>query len=224
MRQSISIQRTVHFQTHGQLSKKTKYIWICLHGYGQTSEYLHKKFQFLDPEMHFVICPEGFNRFYWHEGNKPVACWMTKRDRYDEINDNVAYLNALYNRYCRHVNQQTEIILFGFSQGCATLWRWIHAVKPRFKMLINWGGWIPEDISYLHMSGYLSDKDIRMYYGKSDRFFNEEMNAQIQKVIKDNRLVVNISNFEGKHNIPQQVLQDYVEQNVLINDASTSGG
>ena len=85
--QSIKVERSAQYLTLGNLTKKTKYIWFCLHGYGQTADYIARKFDFLDEADHFVICPEGLNKFYWHGNNDPVACWMTKRHRYEEIND-----------------------------------------------------------------------------------------------------------------------------------------
>ena len=70
---TISVKRSANYVTVGQLSKKTKYIWICCHGYGQTANYMAGKFDFLAGSEHFVVCPEGLNKFYWHQSNEPVA-------------------------------------------------------------------------------------------------------------------------------------------------------
>lgn len=209
------IRRTAHYSTYGQLSKETKFIWLALHGYGQLARQTIRKFSVLDDKEHFVIAPEGLNRFYWHTNNEPVACWMTREDRYDEISDFVGYLDIIYNRYCKHVNEQkVTIILFGFSQGCATLWRWVHASQPRYDVLVNWAGWIPEDISYLHLQAYFENKRHFLYYGDSDKYLTEEALIGIKEVIQINNLDIEIKQFEGEHKIPKQELSNFVRDHL----------
>lgn len=214
---SIKVSRTAHFSTYGHLSKETQYIWIVLHGYGQLASNTIRKFAVLDDAKHFVIAPEGLNRFYWHSNYEPVACWMTKQDRYDEINDFVNYLDNIYDRHCCHVNQdKVKIIFFGFSQGCATLWRWIHASQPRYDILVNWAGYIPEDISYLHLQTYLSDKQNFMYYGDEDKYLTDQAMEGIKMVINKNKLDISIHKFDGEHKIPKNELMAFNERYVEV--------
>lgn len=213
--QSMAVQTMAQYHTVGELSKKTKTIIFALHGYGQTSEYMAGKFDWIDPQSEFVICPEGLNAFYWHKDNQPVACWMTKRHRYDEITSFVRYLDQLYDRYCSHVNQETKIVFFAFSQGCATVWRWLHASQPRVDALINWAGWIPEDISYQHLQEYLNQIDMYLHYGKEDQFINDKTIRDIQDVIDTNQLDVKISSWPGKHHIPKSELKSFLESHSL---------
>lgn len=209
----LQVNRTAHYSTSGVLSKETESIWIVTHGYGQLARNMVKRFDHLDPAKHFVLAIEGLNRFYWHENNKPAACWMTSEDRYDEIEDYVGYLDAIYARHCRHVDyKKVQINLFGFSQGCATLWRWIYASRPHFHNMINWAGWIPEDLSYHHMSSYFNDKKIYLHYGDSDHFITASSVTDITKVIEDNDLQVEISKFRGGHVIPKQELVGFLER------------
>jgi len=206
----LIVNRTAHYSTFGTLSKKTESIWIVAHGYGQLAKSMVKRFDYLDKSKHFVIAVEGLNRFYWHENNKPAACWMTSEDRYDEIEDYVGYLDAIYSRYCRHVDYgKVRINLFGFSQGCATLWRWMYATHRHFHTMINWAGWIPEDLTYHHMSSYLSDKQIYLHYGDSDHFITPDSVKDITSVIESNDLSVKVSIFEGGHVIPKKELERF---------------
>lgn len=214
----IRVQRTAHYSTFGELSKtKTKYVWIVLHGYGQLSKRLINKYADFDPEEHFVIMPEGLNRFYWAKNNSPVACWMTSEDRYDEIDDFVNYLDTIYNNYCRHLNQdKVKFVVMGFSQGCATMWRWLHASQPHFDIILNWAGWIPEDLSYLHLKNYLSKRQLHMLYGDNDQFITEEALSDIKSVINENDMEVNIHKYEGQHKIPKEVLKQFSQQHVVL--------
>ena len=178
------------------------------------------KFDWIDPETEFVICPEGLNAFYWHKNNEPVACWMTKRHRYDEIIAFTLFLDKLYAKYCHHIHQDTQIILFGFSQGCATLWRWIHASQPRVDALINWAGWIPEDIGYKHLRSYIGRIKLYLHYGTLDEFITEESFKKIQDVIDINQLDIHISTWAGKHHIPKEELTSFFEQHHLRKSAN----
>ena len=213
---TINVQKTARYISLGSLSKKTEVIWIALHGYGQLADYTASKFQFLDHEKHFVICPEGLNKFYWHKNNEPVACWMTKDNRYAEIDNFCNYLDALYNRYCNHVNREVKIVLFGFSQGCATVWRWLHARKPHFDMFINWAGWVPEDISYRHLEAYFSNKKLLMVYGDQDEFITEEVVGKLKGLLSENQLKMEEFQFEGKHHIPKGLLERVVQEKLEI--------
>ena len=212
---TIDVVKTAQLCTQGSLSKSTKYIWICLHGYGQSAMQMARKMTFLGEE-HFVICPEGLNKFYWHSNRQPVACWMTSDNRYAEIDNFCSYLDTLYNRYCLHVNHQTKIILFGFSQGCATLWRWIHSNHIDFDYLINWAGWIPEDISYIHMQEYLQDKKLFLVYGDNDEYLNNEVISKLEILMAQNRLNIEKKEFSGKHQIPPEELKTFIEDLGLI--------
>ena len=209
--QTINVVKTAQYYTVGTLDKKTKYVWIALHGYGQSAIQMAKKLNFLGEEGHFVICPEGLNKFYWHENNRPVACWMTSDNRYAEIDNFINYLNSIYSRYCSHLNVNTKIVLFGFSQGCATLWRWLHAANMKFDYLVNWSGWIPEDISYRHLKEYLSEKKLFLFYGSQDEFLNKDVIDKLKELISQNELVVETKEFSGKHNIPPEVLKDFFQ-------------
>lgn len=207
---SLKVSRTAHYTTYGELTKKTKHIWFVLHGYGQTSEQLISKFDMLDNKDHFVIAPEGLSKFYWHTNNEPVASWMTSKYRYSEIDDFCEYLSQLYSLYCTHVNYSVRINFFGFSQGCATLWRWMHVRQPRYHTLINWAGWIPEDISYVHLKEYFSDKKNYLIYGDADEYITDDSRKGIDDVIRVNDLKFEIIRFEGSHRIPKDALSNFL--------------
>ena len=209
---SYKVTRTAHYSTIGELTKKTKCIWFVMHGYGQLASRMIGKFDMLDPEENFVIAPEGLSRFYWHENNEPVACWMTKRDRYEEIKDFTNYLQDLHALHCDHVNHNVKIVLFGFSQGCATMWRWIHSKKPRYDVAINWAGWVPEDIKFNHLSEYLHSKEHHLIFGNEDKFMTEERFQTLLEVIDKSDLKMIISRFEGGHRIPKEELKSLLNR------------
>ena len=64
--------------------------------------------------------------------------------------------------FLNEIKDKTElpfdrILLFGFSQGCATQVRWINNMLPKFHKLVLWGGTLPEDIDYKPLLSFFSD-------------------------------------------------------------------
>ncbi|MBT8220529.1 MAG: phospholipase [Bacteroidia bacterium] len=197
----LEVTRTARYATLGSLNDKTRFIWIVCHGYGQIASDFIKDFQVLSSEEHFVIAPEGLSRFYWG-GNfdgKPVASWMTREDRLNEIRDYSKYLSQLFNLYKKRADPKVEFILFGFSQGCATIMRWCNIKRPSCKAIINWAGTIPEDIEY--DQEYFVDIKLFWRYGTKDRFFTKERIQWHLDIIREKNLKIDIDLYEGKHKL-----------------------
>ena len=194
--------RTAHVYEHGELNSETKYLWIVAHGYGQTAERIIKKFDVLGPE-HFVVAPEGLNKFYWHDEKRThSATWMTARHRLDEISDYCDYLDQVLEIY----GSKVEPILLGFSQGASTLYRWLEARNPSFKMLINWAGWIPDDISLSALSDVVHVRNHHMIYGLQDEFLTSDRLEVLESLYKKNQITPTFHTFEGSHRIPRKEL------------------
>ncbi|MFT4663965.1 MAG: putative esterase [Polaribacter sp.] len=208
---NTSVQKTAHYYTLGIPTKKTKRFWIVCHGYGQLASRFIQQFQLLDTAENFILAPEGFHRFYWNGfSGDVVASWMTKADRVDEIKDFTSFLQQIYDQYITMLSPEVEIILFGFSQGCATQCRWINALRPQFNKLVLWGGALPEDIDYAPLLPYLSQKDIIFTYGTSDQFLTIE--NRIEKHIefaKANKIEMRVWPFEGKHETRKAVVKKF---------------
>ena len=131
----IQVAKTARYFQSGQLSASTKRAWIVLHGYGQLASYFSKHFEDLVDSDTCVIAPEGLSRFYLDgKWDRVGATWMTKEDRLHEIEDYLAYLDALCDQLFGHLENQPEIVLLGFSQGTATAWRWL--LKGKYTILI----------------------------------------------------------------------------------------
>jgi len=213
-----AVQKTAHYYTLGRPSTGTKYFWIICHGYGQLASRFIQQFQLLNLEEHFILAPEGFHRFYWQGfSGDVVASWMTKADRLDDIKDYTTHLQELHEEYLTMLPQNVNVILFGFSQGCATVCRWVNAFQPKFDKLVLWGGALPEDIDYQPLLPYLSLKEIIFAYGTSDQFLTVE--NRIEKHIKfarANKLEMSIWPFEGKHETRKTIVKKIAEE-VVVN-------
>ena len=100
MIQKFKIQTTKsarYFQI-GELNSMTKNVWIVLHGYGMLPEYFIKKFECIANKETVIVAPEALNKFYLKDNYSRVgSSWMTKVERHDDIQDNINFLNSIYN-------------------------------------------------------------------------------------------------------------------------------
>lgn len=210
----IPVTRTARYLTFGDpISPSTRIIWIACHGYGQQVGRFIQKFNDLSPAQHRVIAPEGLSRFYWSRNPDQVgASWMTREKRLLEIEDYCNFLDQIYDLEVRpHLDRPLQINFLGFSQGCATICRWMHARQPIFHRLILWAGQTPEDISYLHLKDYLEAKDQWMIYGEKDQFITPERIAWQLKFAQEQGFQLQVRTFEGPHVIDRKALSKLVE-------------
>lgn len=201
---SIPITRTGVYYTAGD--PDSRYAWLCCHGYGQLGDRLVSKFEGVIAQDHRIVSVEAPHRFYW-EGvrGRPVANWMTSRYRLNDIKDNNVYLNDVYHK---EMAQSDTKVLFGFSQGGTTLWRWIHECQPDFDVFINYAGWIPEDVDLSTLADYCKDKRLIFIYGKNDEYLTQDRISGLKEVVSKSRLNMEIKQIEGKHRIDSSVLTD----------------
>ena len=177
---SIITQKTARVFTYGQLTEKTKLVWIVTHGYGFLAEFFIKKFEELNPDENFVIVPEALNRFYLKDMSGRVgASWMTTEDRENEIKDYILYLDNVYETLISQTS--AKIVGFGFSQGAATIARWALQTHNRLNRIVFWGGSIPNDC--LNDIPKLNSLHPYLLVGDSDEFITPERKEEVMKTL-----------------------------------------
>ncbi len=203
----ITLPQTRHFYDLGEPGPGIKRLWIVCHGYAQLADVFLQNFSELDDGTNLVIAPEGSNIWYRKGFDGPVvANWMTRHNRLDAIEDYAVFLQTVHNQYVAQLAPDVKIILLGFSQGTATISRWIMARRPVFHHLVLWCGLFPEDLDYRAAAGYFSDKKLWLVYGSSDPFLTAERMAAHEDLIEKNKLDVAEKTFPGEHEIDREML------------------
>ncbi|WP_210487422.1 alpha/beta hydrolase [Rufibacter aurantiacus] len=206
LHRTIEVPRTAHLQQLGTLSPETKHLWIVLHGYGQLARYFIRHFEALIDEQTVVIAPEGLSRFYLEGFSGRVgATWMTKEERLHEITDYVTYLNLVREMALREA-PEAELHVLGFSQGAATVCRWLSQAQWPISQLVLWAGVFPEDMELASGSHPLKETDLTYVYGLQDHFVAEDKVQNQLKRVREAGLHPDIITFEGKHELNQEVL------------------
>lgn len=208
----IKTNKTARFSTYGNLNNRTKYFWFMLHGSNMLCEQMLHKFRDYDPELHFIVAPEGLNRFYANGfSGEVVSSWMTSRDRLQEIEDFSNYLSTLYTKITLKLDKSCKRIILGFSQGGTTAYRWLHNQNVETNFLIAHSCWIPEDID-LRESKSSMGKITQIYTaGKQDPFFPDGIITKVKELVLRNQLTINELYFDGEHRIDRTNLHSIFE-------------
>jgi len=208
MKKDINIQINTSYHTLNELTEHTKNIWVVCHGYGQLAEYFIQKFACLPPQENFIIAPQALSKFYISGFSGRVgATWMTKRDRETEVGN---YVNMISNIFARETQGadlgKYRVILFGFSQGTATITRFAMQSGIHFHHLILWAGSFPHDANFEEASGMLSDKKFDFLMGNQDEFYNQKRIDEHIAMLKEQNIYPQLTIFEGEHKVYDDVL------------------
>lgn len=204
---NIIVPKTARYFVLGDVSEKTEEIWIVCHGYAQLANYFIRNFEILNDGKRVIVAPEGLHRFYWQGfSGRVVASWMTKEDRLEDINDYCNFLDIVYNEVVSSFNKAIKINVLGFSQGSATVLRWLSIKKPAVNSLILWGGTFPADINFEMDRAYFNSFKTYFVMGTNDEYISNAEVEEQEKILTNNKIDFKSIRFEGKHEIPSAVL------------------
>lgn len=193
----------------GEPSANTKHVWFVCHGYGQLANYFLNRFAPVGNGDHLVVAPEGLHRFYVKGYTDRVgASWMTKEERTDDIRDYVSYLDAVYAEVMKQVGRDAKVHVLGFSQGAATVSRWLCMGKAKAHDLILWAGAFPPDIDFKENLYVLSSLRKWVVLGDNDEFINEEQLKEHLALLDRNDMKYELIRFGGKHEVDAAALTE----------------
>lgn len=203
----ITVPKTARYFILGDPTADITTVWFVCHGYGQLASYFLRNFEVLEAKNTLIIAPEGLHRFYWEKfSGRVVASWMTKEDREDDIIDYVNYLDLLYSEVLASLkNKKIKIVVLGFSQGTATVCRWIANKKSPVDRLILWAGSLPPDLQFAQETL----KNLQTYFvaGDADEFIKEEQVKEYTQLLTEKKLLFEIIRFNGKHELHESTLK-----------------
>jgi predicted esterase len=205
----LTVRRTARYYTLGEPGPQTRTVWFALHGYGQLAQFFIRRFDVLVNDETVIVAPEALSRFYT-DGNygKPGATWMTREDRQHEIDDYVAYLNQLADSVLAGLDRTSLTInVMGFSQGCATLGRWLADGHVRADRVVLWAGFFPNGLADVIDPATLVHVPVQYVYGRRDEYIEQMPDAEqyIQR-LQTELPHLQIISFDGKHTVERSVL------------------
>lgn len=209
MEHHFPVTRTARYFSHGTPSETTEHVWIVLHGYGQLAKYFLRGFSSLDEQKHYVIAPEGPHRFYLSGFDGRVgASWMTKEDRLTDIGDYVSYLDAVYEAILKPFDREKITVnVLGFSQGAATVSRWICNGKSNADNFILWAGIFPPDVQFEINKPIFDRMNVFLLVGDEDEFIQPEKVEKERALLDEQQVEYQFIAYQGQHRITPDALE-----------------
>jgi predicted esterase len=212
---ALVVPRTARYFTLGPTHGFPRELWFVCHGYAQLASRFLRQFAPIDDGTRLVVAPEGLSRFYLdpipvrrREASPRIgASWMTREDREAEIADYVAYLELL-SAELRHPlsGAAPRIVVLGFSQGTATVSRWLAASDLRVNQLVLWGGAIPPELDLAAWSARLHGAAITLVAGDQDEFAAPSAVAAEAERLSTAGVAFTIQRYAGGHGIDGDAL------------------
>ena len=205
----LTVSKTARYYLLGKPGPHIKQVWFVCHGYGQLAEYFVRKFQALDNGETLVVAPEGLSHFYLEGTSGRVgATWMTRVDRLAEIADYTQYLNTLAGYVLPQLPEQVKVYVLGFSQGAATVCRWLASGRVSCRALVLWAGVFPPDLNAEAAFAALQKTRVLLAAGTTDAYLTEQAaNQQLQQLQKL-ALHAELHWFNGGHEINTALLME----------------
>ena len=203
----ITIPYIARYYTLGALNDNPEQeVWIIFHGYGQLAEYFIQKFEKVAKDGAFVVAPEGMSLFYLEGTEGRVgASWMTREFREQTISNYTTYLQQLYQEQSLH---NKKVVLFSFSQGGATLIRWVVHHQISFQKMIFWAGGFPPDVDPEASRKVFSNRSLFYVYGDQDQYITPERMMRQKELFRQFGFYPEVIRFKGQHVIDLEVLEE----------------
>ena len=229
---TLVVPRTARYVTVGGGGDVAE-VWLACHGYGQLAARWARHFAPLASPRRLVVVPEGLSRFYLDGASgryeRVGASWMTREAREAEIADQVRFLDDALVAACVAAGadpQAVRLVGFGFSQGTATVCRWLErsplaarrdaAAEARASRLVLWGGALPADLDLSAARPWLSAADLVLVAGDRDAIATPGRVVAQEKRLREAGVPYRLVGFSGGHRLNARVLAE------LAGDTSTA--
>ncbi|HEV2018370.1 MAG TPA: hypothetical protein VGQ98_08730 [Gemmatimonadaceae bacterium] len=216
----LRVPRSARYSVMGSFDASLSEVWIVCHGHGQLASRFLTRFIPIERDDRLFVAPEALSRYYLtppqggpHAPNTPVgATWMTSEDREREIEDYVRYLDLLYDEIFSVVPRKAvRLWVLGFSQGTATVARWVARGKVDPDRVVLWAGLLPPEFTGNDASALARRAPLTVVLGRQDDFAKPDLVAAQQSRLKELGVPHQIIRFDGGHEIVPDTLRSLAE-------------
>ena len=200
---TIQISKSAKYVTLGQVTDALEQLWYIFHGYGQLANDILQEFSYFDKGTRLFVAPEGLSRFYINgtEG-KVGASWMTSEERLTEISDYIQYIKAVHEKVTSEMpDKDIKTVLFGFSQGVATVCRWLEQLQVDADKLILWAGTIPPETDLWRIKAHYPSLEVYLIAGTQDPYARSDIIREQEERLEKAALNYRKIRFDGKHEL-----------------------
>ena len=132
---------------------------------------------------------------------------MSAEDRECEIEDYVSYLDLLHDEIFSEVDRSgVRLWVLGFSQGTATVARWVARGKVEPNRVILCSGLLPSELDSRSAGKLAQHSPLTIVLGSMDDFARPDLIALQETRLKELKVPHRVIRFEGGHEITGEVL------------------
>ena len=217
---NITVSRTARYAVLGSVDADLSEVWFVCHGQGQLARRFLSRFLPLERSDRLFIAPEALSRYYLlparggpHPPDAPIgANWMTYEDREADIADYVSYLDSLHDEIFSVVDRSSvRLWVLGFSQGVATVARWIARGRAEPDRVVFYAGLLPPDLDATSAARLTRRAPLTIALGTGDEFARPVLVAQQEARLNALGIAHETLRFDGGHEIVPEVLTRLVE-------------
>ena len=99
-----------------------------------------------------------------------------------------------------------QVVVLGFSQGAATVSRWVSFGRVRPDRLILWGELLPPDLDLDVAWGKLSDSRLTIVVGTKDGYVNLGHLRDLEARLLDHEIPYETIRYDGGHHLDPEIL------------------
>lgn len=170
-------------------------VLVGCHGYGQNAAILMEELRRIPGSTEWrLVSVQALHRFYTRNDQAVVASWMTREDREQAIEDNIAYLGAVLDSVFDNTGA-APIVLLGFSQGASMAARAAVRGRHRAAGLIMLGGDIPADVREQDFAAW---PPVLIGCGDSDTWYGARVQSDLE-FLRSRGVPHEYARFKGGH-------------------------
>jgi predicted esterase len=216
----LRVPRSARYAVMGSFDAPLDEVWIVCHGHGQLASRFLTRFIPIEREDRLFVAPEALSRYYLsapqsgpHAPNTPVgATWMTSEDRECEIEDYVGYLDLLYDEIFSLVRRESvRLWVLGFSQGTATVARWVARGKVDPDRVVLWAGLLPPELTAVDAAALTRRAPLTVVLGRQDDFAKPDLVAAQDRRLQELGVAYELIRFDGGHEIAPDALRSLAD-------------
>ena len=220
----IAAVKTARYAVLGPEDGPVDRVWVLCHGYGQLAPYFARHFRAVEAPGRLLVVPEALSRFYLGEpgtGTRRVgASWMTREAREADVADVTRYLDDVFVAACARADADPQTIAlsgFGFSQGTATVVRWLDQSPvlarraQRADRLVLWGGGLPHDLDAAG-ADWLAQTQVTLVAGDRDGFATPARVLEQEARLAAAGIPHTTRTFPGEHRLNDRVLREVMAE------------
>jgi len=202
----LSVPRTARYYLHGNPGS-ARHVWLCCHGYGQLASAFIGYLATAGSAERLLLAPEALSRFYHDNGRGPVgASWMTREDRQHEIDDYIRYLDQVRAELQTRLPSSHRLYALGFSQGLATVSRWVFGGQSEVAGLILWAGSMAPELNPAALAPRFRGKRVALVAGSKDEYVTPDWFQREHQRFTEAGADCRDFHFHGGHRLDRVIL------------------